>query len=185
MSYTCYARFFGETRGGFRRTYETAKGFHKQRHISQGTGVLGIGQWEKKIGERELANQKHRDTEKKEGSNGNNDDREINFTLGKATEESQGEGNSEDRGWRRLSEGVKTRLQDGAGKGRQGTKLGLQLQKMKHCVAPPVRNSRWKARFFLCLKTDFLVRLKFSNSLQNCLVPCPLLFNVLLLPTKQ
>ena len=95
MSYTCYARFFGETRGGFRRTYETAKGFHKQRHISQGTGVLGIGQWEKKIGERELANQKHRDTEKKEGSNGNNDDREINSTLGKATEESQGEGNSE------------------------------------------------------------------------------------------
>ena len=42
-NYTCYARFFGETRGGFRRTSETAKGFHKQRHVSQGTGVLGIG----------------------------------------------------------------------------------------------------------------------------------------------
>lgn len=65
-SHAEYACFSRETRGSFKRMSETGKGILKQRLLPKELGSRALA-GEKKLGERYLANQKDRDTEKKEG----------------------------------------------------------------------------------------------------------------------
>lgn len=86
-----------------------------------------------------------------------------------------------------MSEGVKARLQDGAGRVRQRARLSLQLHKITCCLRAATCAEQQMERQVLPVpqnKVDFLVRQKFRT---YCKIASFLIvfFTVLLLQTKQ